>query len=167
MKIISISAFALAAAMLTPAGSAQAQQQVRKLLFFEGDIVRHAMPGQAGPFCVLANQFRRREAVAFRIRVLAPSGDVADDRALRSVVVELGDGQKIPAHFGSHGTPATDYFWSLHWVIPPDYPTGSLGYKVVATMNDGAVVEWKPFNRATTALMVMPGEPETRPANFR
>jgi hypothetical protein len=171
MKTISISAFAGAAGLIAAltatmtAGSAQAQQAAK--LFFEGDIVRHAMPGHAGPFCVLVNQFRRKEAAAFRIRVLQPSGDVADDRVLRSVVVELGDGQRLPAHFGPHGSPPTDYFWSLHWVIPPDYPTGSLGYKVIATTNDGAVAEWKPFNRATTALMVVPGEPETRPANFR
>jgi hypothetical protein len=26
-------------------------------------------------------------------------------------------------------------------------------------MNDGSTVEWKPFNRATTALMVVDGEP--------
>jgi hypothetical protein len=27
-------------------------------------------------------------------------------------------------------------------------------------MNDNSVVEWKPFNRPTTALMVVEGEPE-------
>ena len=27
-------------------------------------------------------------------------------------------------------------------------------------MNDGSTVEWKPFNRATTALMVVDGAPE-------
>jgi hypothetical protein len=158
MRIISI--YALALAVLAPVSGAQAQQ-ARKL-FFEGDIVRHTMPGQPGPFCVLANQFKRREAVAFRIRVLQPSGDLADDRVLRSVVVELGNGQRIPAHFGPHSEPPTDYFWSLHWVIPADHPTGSIGYKVVATMNDGAMVEWRPFNRATTQLMVVAGEPGMR-----
>jgi hypothetical protein len=161
MKIIAISTLALAAAMLGPSSGAQAQQPAGKL-FFEGDIVRHAMPGQAGPFCVLANQFKHGEAVAFRIRALQPSGDVADDKVLRSVVVELGNGQKIPAHFGPHGNPPSDYFWSLHWEIPAGYPTGSIGYRVIATTNDGAVVEWKPFNRATTALMIVPGEPDVR-----
>ena len=27
----------------------------------------------------------------------------------------LGDGQKLPAHYGPHGKPPTDYFWSSHW----------------------------------------------------
>jgi hypothetical protein len=156
MKIIPISTLALAAAMTVPVSGAQAE--ARKL-FFEGDIVRHALPKQAGPFCVLVNQFKHNEAVAFRIRVLQPSGDVADDKVLKSVVVELGNGQKLPAAFKSHGNPPTDYFWSLYWTIPAEYPTGTVGYKVIATMNDGSVEEWKPFNRATTQLMVVAGEP--------
>ncbi len=160
-KTIATSALALAAVVLCFASGAQAQQQTRKL-FFEGDIVRHALPNQAGPFCVLVNQFKRNEAVAFRIRVLQPSGEVADDKVLKSVMVELGNGQRLPAAFKPHGNPPTDHFWSLFWTIPADHPTGTIGYKVIATMNDGSVVEWKPFNRATTALMVVAGEPEMK-----
>jgi hypothetical protein len=55
--------------------------------------------------------------------------------------------------------PATDFFWSLFWTIPGDFPTGKLGYKVHATMNDGTVVTWEPFTRDTTQLMVVAGDP--------
>jgi hypothetical protein len=156
---------ALTVAALGFATVAQAQQNGNLTtppgkLFFEGDIVRHALPNQAGPFCVLVNQYKRGEAVAFRIRALLPNGNVADDKAIKSVVVELGNGQRFPAAYKSHGAPPTDYFWSMFWTIPNDYPTGSIGYKVIATMNDGSTVEWKPFNRATTALMVVDGAPE-------
>ena len=96
MKSISVSVIALAVATLGFASGAQAQQQAKKL-FFEGDIVRHALPNQAGPFCVLVNQYKAGEAVAFRIRVLQPNGEVADDKVLKSVVVEMGNGQKIAA----------------------------------------------------------------------
>ena len=161
MKSISVSVVALAVATLGFASAAQAQQQARKL-FFEGDIVRHALPAQAGPFCVLVNQYKRGEAVAFRIRALLPNGEVADDKVLKSVVVELGNGQRLPAGFKPHGAPPTDYFWSLFWTIPTDHPTGSIGYKVIATMNDGSTVEWKPFNRPTTELMVVAGDPEKK-----
>jgi len=157
MKPIAVSAIALTVAALGFASGAQAQQA--KKLFFEGDIVRHALPNQAGPFCVLNNQYKRKEAVAFRIRVLQPNGEVADDKAIKSLVVELGNGQRLPAGYKPHGAPPTDYFWSLFWTIPADHPTGSIGYKVIATMNDGSTVEWKPFNRPTTALMVVDGEP--------
>jgi hypothetical protein len=138
-----------------------ASAQEAKRLFFEADMVRHAVEGQAGPFCVLANQFKRKEAVAWRIRVLDQTGQQMDDKTLKSVVVELSDGQKLNAKFGGHpprGTP-TDFFWSLHWVIPADYPTGSLVYKVAATDLDGRTQIWEPFKRAPTQLTVIAGEP--------
>jgi hypothetical protein len=157
MKSLTLSAIALTAATIGFADGAQAQQG--RKLFFEGDIVRHALADQAGPFCVLSNQFKRKEAVAWRIRVLQASGEVADNTVLKSVVVELGNGQKIPAAFKPHGAPATDHFWSLFWTIPADFPTGSLGYKVIATMNDDSVVTWEPFTRPPTQLMVVAGDP--------
>src|SRR6266581_9799969 len=132
MRIHQMSALALSVACLVSTSPVSAQNAAR-LLFFEGDMVRHALEGQAGPFCVLANQFKRKEAVAWRIRILDQTGAQADDKMLKSVVVELSDGQKLPVKFGGHpprGTP-TDHFWSLHWVIPADYPTGSMSYKVV------------------------------------
>jgi hypothetical protein len=153
------SVIAFSAAGLAFISTANAQEAKR--LFFEADMVRHALEGQAGPFCVLANQFKRNEAVAWRIRVLEQSGATADDKVLKSVVVELSDGQKLPAKFGPHparGTP-TDHFWSLHWVIPAEFPTGSLGYKVVATYLDGTTQTWEPFKRAPTQLTVIAGEP--------
>src|SRR5260221_6001882 len=162
MKTVTVSAIVLTVATLGFATGAQAQAQQAKKLFFEGDIVRHALADQAGPFCVLNNQYKRKEAVAWRIRVMQPNGEVADDKVLKSVVVELGNGQKLPAGFKPHGTPATDHFWSLFWTIPTDHPTGSIGYKVIATMNDGSTVEWKPFNRPTTELMVVAGDPEIK-----
>src|SRR5215470_23166 len=159
MKTVAVSAIALAIMAAGFTSGAQAQAPQAKKLFFEGDIVRHALPDQAGPFCVLNNQYKRNEAVAWRIRVLQPNGEVADDKAIKSVVVELGNGQKLPAGFKPHGAPPTDHFWSLFWTIPADFPTGSIGYKIIATMSDGSTVERKPFNRPTTALMVVDGEP--------
>jgi len=157
MTSLKLSVLALAAFGFT--ASAQAQQAPAAKLFFENDIVRHALPNQQGPFCVLANQFKRKEAIAWRIRVLQPTGAVADDKVIKGVVVELGNGIKLPAHYGPHGNPPTDYFWSMFWTIPDDFPTGSLGYKIHATMADGSVVTWSPFNRPSTLLTVIAGEP--------
>ena len=156
--LLSALAFSVACLALTPPANAQ---NATRLLFFEGDMVRHALEGQAGPFCVLANQFKRKEAVAWRIRILDQTGAQADDKVLKSVIVDLSDGQKLPVKFGPHparGTP-TDFFWSLHWVIPADYPTGSLSYKVVATDTDGRTQSWEPFKRQPTQLTVIAGEP--------
>ena len=103
----------------------------------------------------------RKEEVAWRIRVQDATGKQLDDKSLKSLVVEVSDGQKFEAHFKDHpprGEP-TDHFWSLFWTIPADFPTGSLDYKVLATMNDGSTVEWVPFIRPTTQLMIVAGDP--------
>src|SRR6266849_1339532 len=94
---------ALPLAVLGFANVAAAQEAQK--MFIEGDIVRGNTPnGNTGPVCVLANQFKRKENVIFRIRVRNTAGQALDDKGLKSLVVELSDGRKIPA----------------------DYPTGSL-----------------------------------------
>jgi hypothetical protein len=113
---------------------------------------------------VLQSRFMRGEAVAWRMRVLQPNGTPADDKVLKSLVVELGNGQKVPLDYGPHGNPPTDFFWANSWTIPQNHPTGSVGYKVVATMQDGTVVTWEPFTRPNSQLWVIEGTPGTRTA---
>jgi hypothetical protein len=157
LRKLSVLALCLPSVALATAASAQ-----DKRLFFEGDMVRSNQPGQAGPFCVLASQFKRKEAVAWRIRVLDSSGQQMGDKELKSVVVELSDGQKLTTKFGPHpprGT-ATDHFWSVQWIVPADYPTGSLVYKVVATDTQGRSQTCEPFKRGPTQLTVVAGDPD-------
>lgn len=132
------------------------QAQNAKPLFIAADMV--AGPGGSGPLCVLRSQFMRKERVAWRIRVQDATGKQLDDKGLKSVVVELSDGQKLPAHFGGHPpNKPTDYLWSTSWSIPADYPTGTLDYKVVATALDGTAQSWKPVNTKLSLLTVIPG----------
>ena len=144
---------------VTGTASAQVRTEPAGKLFFEGDIVRHNVQGLAGPFCVMQNRYMRGEAVAWRIRVLSPDGSVADDSVLKSLVVELGNGATIELEYGGHGNPPTDFFWANHWNIPADYPTGTVGYKVMATLQDDSVVTWEPFTRPGTQLTVVEGQP--------
>ena len=158
MRILTLSAVALCVLGFAPL--AQAQEGGR--LFFEGDMVRGDQEGAPGPFCVLNNQFKRLEKVVWRVRVLDPAGKSLDDKGLKGLVVELSDGQKLTTKFGPHpprGT-ATDHFWSVQWVVPADYPTGSLVYKVVATDTQGRSQTWEPFKRGPTQLTVIAGDPE-------
>ncbi len=130
MKTIAISAIVLSTAFGLANG---AQAQEARKLFFEGDIVRHAFGrDRAGPFCVLANQFKRKEVVTKNIRVLEPDGKVADNTVLKSVVVILNNGPSLPARYSGHGMPPTEHYEIIPWEIPADFPAGSLGYKVVA-----------------------------------
>jgi len=64
-----------------PIGRQEAQK-----LFIEGDIVRGNTPaGITGPVCVLANQFKRKENVVFRIRVRNVAGEPLDDKTIITV----------------------------------------------------------------------------------
>jgi hypothetical protein len=100
----------------------------------------------------------RKERVAWRIRVQDATGKQLDNTGLKSVVVELPDGQKFGAQFRGHppGAP-TDHLWSTSWSIPEDYPTGSFNYKVVATASDGTTQSWEPFNVKPSLLTVVAG----------
>jgi hypothetical protein len=133
---------------------AEAQSGTR--LFIAADMVTG--PGGSGPICVLRSQFMRKETVAWRIRVQDATGKQLDDKNLKSLVVELSDGQKFPARFGGHPPKEpTDHLWSTSWSIPADYPTGSFNYKVIATALDGATQSWEPVNVKPSLLTVIPG----------
>src|ERR1700677_3170267 len=92
-----ILAVALSAAVFGLGGAALAQD-----LFLDGDIVRGAQAGAPGPVCVLSNRFKHLEKVVFRFRVRDQSGKLLDDKEVKSLVVELADGQKIQGYCGGH-----------------------------------------------------------------
>jgi hypothetical protein len=128
--------------------------------FFEGDMVTgRPQPGVKAPVCVLASQFRRKDMVVWRIRVLdAATGQPLDDKALKSLQVELPNGQKFGAKYGPHppkGTPS-DHFWSAAWEIPADYPTGTRSYTVSAVDQQGRSATWQPFKMAPSQLTIVP-----------
>jgi len=164
MTTSTFAAFALSGAVLGLTSGAQAQVTGAKL-FFEGDMVRGAQAGALGPFCVLANQFKHLEKVVWRLRVVDETGKSLDDKGIKSLVVELPDGQKMEARYGPHPPgplPATDYFWTAIWTIPSNFPTGTLVYKAVATDLQGKSTTWEPFKRVPSQLQVVAGEIEIK-----
>ena len=153
-----VAASAAQAQAPTSAQAPSSAQDIQKL-FIEGDIVRGNTPlGATGPICVLTSQFKRGENVVFRIRVRNPQGKILDDKGVKGIVVELADGRKLPVRYGGHPprTP-TDFFFTAAWMIPADYPTGSLGYSVVATDLDGKSVTWEPLREFRSWPAVIAG----------
>ena len=147
-------AIGLAGFSLTPVAVAAEK------LYFEGDMVRGVpKTGPTGPVCVLASQFKRKEKVAWRVRVFDPAqSDQLGKASLKSVVVVLPDGKQFEMRYGAHPREkATDNFWSTSWDIPADYPTGSFSYKVIATENTGRVHTWQPFNVESSQFTVIAG----------
>lgn len=146
----------IAVGVIGLADLAQAQQ-----LFFEGDMVRgrDRNLGASGPTCVLTSQFKRQEHVVWRVRVVGEDGENLGDDVVKSLVVEIPGGEQFEMGFGEHPRQEkTDAFWATSWQIPADYPTGTIGYKIVATDADGNTHEWQPFKVANSNLTVIPGD---------
>jgi hypothetical protein len=154
MKTLTLSAIALSAAVFGTAGAVKAQG-----LFVEGDMVRGAQEGAPGPVCVLTNQFQHLEKVVFRFRVRDRDGNLLDNKGLKSLVVELPNGEKLPGYYGGHPPASpTDYFWVVAWIIPAGYPSGTFAYRATATDMQGHTQSWEPLKRVTSQFQVMPGE---------
>jgi len=151
---VKFSSFALSALLATAATPALAQEAPK--LFFEGDVVRSAVNAK-GAVCVLTSQFKRGETALFRIRLLdAKTGKSLDDKGVKSLVVELSNGEKLGVNYHQHPPKdPTDWFWVAGWPIAEDQPTGSLSYKVVATTLDGQTVTWRPFQVANSQVTVV------------
>jgi len=135
--------------LIAAAAVADQAQAAAPKMFVEGDMVL----AQA---CVLNNRFRHNEGVVWRVRVRdAATGQPLDNKGLKSVVVELPDGKKIPMKYGPHPKgQSEDFFWSTSWKVPENYPTGTFAYTVVATDQKGDTARWQPFNVKNSQLTV-------------
>ena len=114
--------------------------------------------------CVNAARFPRNAQIVWRTRVIDPvTGEQMGDDVV-AVQVRLADGQMIDLKYGDHprDTP-TDTFWAGSFKIPVDYPTGTLGYEVVATATDGRTGSFLPFNVAASLLTITNEVLETIP----
>jgi hypothetical protein len=160
IKILSCSLMVLLLALADLAHVAQAQQP--QSIFLEGDMVRgNTGKGQTGPTCVLNSQFKHNENAVFRVRVRDITGKPLDDKGIQGVVIELSDGQKLTMRYGGHPPRGSiDYFWAAGWLIPNDYPTGTLYYKVVATDLQGRTQTWQSFQDPRSQIEVIPGTVE-------
>jgi hypothetical protein len=169
MKRLTFAAIALSAVIVAFVPAAQAQQPQK--LFPEGDMVRGNSPlGATGPICVLNSQFKRGENVVFRVRIRNTMGQILDDKSIKSITVELSDGQKFNGRYGGHPPrQPTDFFWTAAWMIPKDFPTGTLGYKVTVTDMEGNTQVWEPLKEYRSWVVILPAiaeytKPDTPPA---
>lgn len=156
-RLSGLSAILVSAAVLGLSGPALAASPH---LFISGDMVT-SPPDDVTTVadCVLASQFKHGMGVVFRVRVQDPTGAAVTDKDLKSLVVDLSSGQTIKLKYGGHPhKDPVDHFWSASWKIPADFPSGSMSYKVVATLPDGTTQDWKPFAVKTSQLTILPGD---------
>jgi hypothetical protein len=154
MAAVLIGAIAMAAAACSGSSSpsSTASPQAAKNLILSSDMVTGGSGG-----CVLDNVYKPGDEVVFRIRVYDPAtGDQMDNKALSSVTVSLPDGQSFTANYGGHpSTNPLDHFWATSWVIPDNYPTGTITYAATATAVDGRTGTFDNFNVQPSLLTIV------------
>jgi hypothetical protein len=123
---------------------------VAEALFIDGDTVLGPtnLTEEERPLktCVQMSRFAHNEEIVWRVKVIDPaSGEPMDDSALESVQVVMGD-QTLDLHYGPHPRDnPVDFFWTVAWEVPEDYPSGTVSYTLEATAVDGRTGTWEQF----------------------
>jgi len=153
---------ALAATGSFPAAAEEAGKEVPLILVADTVLGVVGIPEAEIPkkVCVLSSRFNPGQQIVWRVRVYDPTtGQPLDDTTLDLVEVALPGDQVLKARYGPHPPPPqepTDFFWSTSWVVPQDYPSGSLPFIITAKAKDGRSGEFIEFNVAPSLLIIVP-----------
>lgn|SRR5699024_5184772 len=101
--------------------------------------------------CVVNSRFEQGWRMVFRASVTDLDTDEFIEDADVKVVLE--NGEEFEMELGEHGDDGT-LLYSVGWTIPEDFPTGSLDYKVVATV-DGEEYVYEPFDVELSKLTII------------
>jgi hypothetical protein len=127
----------LGAAVVVGAMAVPALAQVPKVnVFLYVDTVNGTRPVGAKPRpigCTQTNVFKRGEQVVFRIwGTEADSGNVLSTENVKYAYVKLPGQPNLKLNWGAHGASTNRvWFWTTPWIVPADYPLGSLSARVV------------------------------------
>jgi hypothetical protein len=111
--------------------------------------------------CVGQSVFRRGNAIVFQaIAVRTKDGKVMTGKDISRMVVRVPgqpDQKMVYRPLGSRPDATSPWVWVVKWIVPDDYPLGSLAYEVVGVtkktraQKGGIVARWKPrFNLTIT-----------------
>ncbi|MFA7249474.1 MAG: hypothetical protein WC273_07545 [Dehalococcoidia bacterium] len=151
-----------AAPVKTDTTTAAAPAAKTNRLFIDVDTVRGSKnltkEDNAVIGCVQSSQFAKNEQIVFRFRVFDPdTGKEMDDKTMSKIIVKFKNGTELPAAaYGAHPKePPNESFWTAAYVIPPDFPAGSIDYTVTATDKEGRVGTFTPVHFAANALLTV------------
>jgi len=162
MLSVGVLLVAMAAMASLGASSQGAEKDVPLILVADTVLGIEGIPEAEIPqkVCILSSRFNPGQQIVWRVRVYDPeTGQAMDETTLDVVEVILPGEQIVKARYGPHPPPpqdASDFFWSTSWVIPQEYPTGSLSYTIRAKSKDGRSGEFAQFNVAPSLLIILP-----------
>jgi hypothetical protein len=107
--------------------------------------------------CIQSGVFKRGMRMVVRFEILDTStGKRVTDRDGANIKLLLPHGEEIPGRWTIRGSaaamPDSAWMWDTTWDIPPDYPVGSLDYRIAITAKDGRAATFTPpIQKAKTA----------------
>lgn len=111
--------------------------------------------------CVVNSRFEQGWRMVFRATVTDVNTNEPVEDADVKVVLETGE--EFDMEYGAHGDEGT-MLYAIGWTIPDDFPTGTLDYQIVATV-DGEEYTFEPFNVAPSKMTIVEGTGEATEAN--
>lgn len=150
------SLLAVATALLLLSGTSFAQDG--QSLIIVTDIVQGHENAPEGTTCTPNNRFAPNEQIVWRTKVIDPAtGQEMGEDQLESVTVVMPDGQQFEMEYGPHPSrdPIDDY-WTVDWVIPADYPSGIVDYRVEAVDTEGRTGTFVMFPIESSMLTIVP-----------
>lgn len=142
-----------------PEATSTAAPPVAEFLFIDADTVLGPtnLTPEEQPLktCVQVSRFAHNEEIVWRVKVFDPlTGEPMDDTLLASVQVVMAD-QTLDLHYGPHPRDnPVDFFWTVGWDVPEDYPSGTISYTIEATAVDGRTGTWEQFGVGAAMLTV-------------
>ena len=107
--------------------------------------------------CIQSGVFKRGMRMVVRFEILDTStGKRVTDRDGANIKLILPHGEEIPGRWTIRGSaaamPDSAWMWDTSWDIPPDYPVGSLDYRITIGAKDGRTATFTPpIQKAKTA----------------
>ena len=99
--------------------------------------------------CIQSGVFKRGMRLVVRFEVLDTStGKRVTDKDGANIKLILPHGEEVPGRWTIRGSAAaladSAWMWDTSWDIPPDYPVGSLDYRIAVTAKDGRKATFTP-----------------------
>jgi hypothetical protein len=106
--------------------------------------------------CIQSGVFKRGMKMVVRFEVLdTKTATRITDRDGAVVKLVLPHGEEVAGRWNARGNvaalPDSAWMWDTSWDIPPDYPVGTLDYRIVVTTKDGRTGTFNPPIMKSTA----------------
>lgn len=128
-------------------------EPVGPFFFYVETLTANTIPNKYGfaptVACIQSGVFKRGMKIVVRFEVLdTKTGKRVTDKDGANIKMILPHGEEVIARWTIRGSaaalPDSAWMWDTSWDIPPDYPVGSLDYRIVVTTKDGRTGTFTP-----------------------